>query len=101
MTPLRRFCHSLALRLGVRVREIESWPMAELADWLEYDRTSPIDGARGDYHAALVATSVMRAAGSRCKVSDFMPEWGGRGRDMTEEEIRAVVRSVKNGSNKH
>ena len=98
MTPLRRFCHSLALRLGVRVREIESWPMSELNDWLEFSRTNPIGDERADVLAAIIANA---ACGFKVKVSDFMPEWGGRGRDMTEDEIRAVVRSVKTGSNKH
>ena len=88
----------MALRLGVRVREIESWPMSELADWLEYSRTSPIDDARGDYHAALISASVRGAAGIRCSVSDLMPEWGKEKRDMTEDEIRAVAERIARGS---
>ena len=98
MTPLRRFCHSLALRLGVRVREIESWPMSELADWLEYNRTNPIDDGRGDFHAALISANVIRAAGGRCSVSDFVPEWGKEKRDMTEDEIRAVAERIARGT---
>jgi hypothetical protein len=94
MTPLRRFCHSLALRLGVRVREIESWPMSELNDWLEFSRTSPIGDERADVLAAIIANAACMA---KTKVADFIPQWGGRGRDMTEEEIRAVVRSMKKG----
>lgn len=101
MTPMRRFCHSLALRLGVRVREIESWPMSELADWMEYSRTNPIDDTRGDYHAAIVASTVARSNGARCSVADFMPEWGRERRDMTEEEIRAVAERIARGNAKH
>lgn len=85
----------MALRLGVRVREIESWPMSELADWLEYNRKSPISDDRGDYHAALVASCAIRAAGGKTTPGDLMPQWGREAVDMTEEEIRAVAEGLK------
>lgn len=68
----------------------------ELSEWMAYEKlTGPLDSRlRGDISAAIVASTVANANGSKKKLkpSDFVPRWFKRKR--TPEEIwREVMKA--------
>ncbi|WP_425306381.1 phage tail assembly protein T [Burkholderia perseverans] len=69
---------ALALRLGRTPGELERTLTArEFVELQAYDEGSPIDDRRADFHAAMIASAVYRAAGAaRATVADCMPTWG-------------------------
>jgi hypothetical protein len=52
-----------------------------LTEWDAYERLyGPLGPARGDYHAALIATTTANTVSKKpMAVSDFMPDWADRG----------------------
>lgn len=72
---------------------------AELAEWQAYERlTGPLDGARGDVQAALIATviaSVNRGKGQKApRVADFMPRWDKRAVRKSPEELFKIAQAA-------
>ena len=77
---------ALALRLGRTVAELlQTISSEELTEWIAYHGISPIDDARGDLQAGIVASIVANVNRSSktpaFKPSDFMPYI-----DRTEEK---------------
>ncbi len=80
------------------VRELlQRMDSAELTEWIAYLSIEPIGDERSDIHSALLA-AVMANAWSRKRWSpkDFLPQWWGR-RVQTEEEVKAIMRSMASG----
>lgn len=80
---MRLFAFRLAGHLHMTVSELLARISArELSEWIAYERIEgPLGGARGDYHAALVASTVAnsnRGKGKAHKLSDFLLKWGGK-----------------------
>lgn len=68
----------LALALGMTVEELGVRMSAkELAEWIGFDRLSPIGDERGDLRAGIVASTIAnchRGRGTQpFRASDFMP----------------------------
>ena len=65
----------------------------ELTEWAAYAQLDPFGGLRGDYQAAIIASTVVNAqAGKTCtKVKDFMPQFGPPmpAPSMSPQEIHA------------
>jgi hypothetical protein len=91
----------LALRLGKRISEIESWPASELYGWIAFNSVSPIGDERADFHAAQIAHMVAASQGAKAPLSDFLPRWGDKSDagPMTDDQIMATIQglSKKNG----
>lgn len=70
---------------------------AELAEWQAYERLAgPLGGARGDVHAAMIASVIAaanRGKGQRAPtVADFMPRWDrARVRKSPEELFKLAL----------
>lgn len=68
----------------------------ELTDWMAYESLEgPLDPLwRGDYQAAVVATTVANAMrgkrGRKARIEDFLPEWGGREPQTWQEQLAIV-----------
>lgn len=52
-----------------------------MTEWAAYERLyGPLGQARGDYHAALVATTMANTVAKKpMSMTDFMPDWSDRG----------------------
>jgi hypothetical protein len=77
--------------MGRTVRELlPGLSERELAEWTAFDLVEPIGGRRGDYQAAIVASTVVnvnrRKGGKVAKVSDFVPEYGRPAREMSLDD---------------
>jgi hypothetical protein len=72
--PEKRFKHRLALALGCFVHDIDRLPSSALTDWIAYYSLEPFGQERENFHAAIVASTVANASGSkkRFKPDDFM-----------------------------
>lgn len=73
----------------------------ELAAWMAYEELrGPLGPSRGDWHAALVATTVANTAPRRkgrprTKIGDMMLKWkGSRATRQTAAESEAVARQL-------
>lgn len=60
----------------------------ELTEWMAYELAEgPLGPARGDWHAALVASNAMniarRGKGRTAKVTDFLLKWTTRGKSSS------------------
>lgn len=67
---------TLALRLGKTLAELtSSLDASELRMWMAYDKVSPIGDSRGDIQTAMIASSVMNAAGAKVSLLDMIPVW--------------------------
>ena len=69
--------------MGRTVRELlGSMDSHELTEWMAFDQVDPVGGRRGDYQAAVVASTVAnanRGKGQRVLTpNDFVLEYGGR-----------------------
>ena len=70
----------------------------ELTSWRAYEEVcGPLGPRRGDYHAAIVAATVINMMkgkkGRRVKPEDLLPPWDGervREEQTPEEQLRAV-----------
>lgn len=74
---------------------------AELTEWMAYERIDgPLGGARGDYHAALIAAAVtngFKALGGKRgskRLGEFLIEWDKRRGSQTPREMLRAVRSI-------
>jgi hypothetical protein len=68
----------LALALGKSVRWLrQNMDARELAEWMAYDRLSPIDPQwRADLRMALLRSTLLAANGVKAKPEDLMPQFG-------------------------
>ena len=93
------FWFRLAARLGMSIVEAQSRIDArEFAEWMAYDRLSPIGDDRADASAALVAYTVASVFGGRAKFEDFMPEYGREER-KTPEAMQLMIMSFASAHN--
>ncbi|WP_414440455.1 DUF4035 domain-containing protein [Burkholderia sp. 22PA0099] len=69
---------ALALRLGRTLAELRAQMTAEeFSLWQWFDSESPISDDRGDFLAAMMASSAFQAQGGKVKLSDMLPNWSG------------------------
>src|SRR5574343_716546 len=85
--PRRRLIFRLALALGRTVRELlPALTERELTEWAAFALEEPIGGRRGDYQAAVVASTIAavnrRKGGKNLSLDDFVPEYGKPKREM-------------------
>lgn len=73
----------------------------ELADWLAYEEMEgPLGPGRGDWHAALISTTVAntvprRKGKARTKIADMMLKWkGGRSARQSDAQMEAIGRDL-------
>ena len=72
----------MSLALGVPVRELQArTTSSEFAEYLAFFSREPWPDQRGDYHAALLASVLVRVlTDGEAEPSDFLPDyWGGVG----------------------
>lgn len=79
--------------LGCSVRQAQAQINSrEYAEWLAFDRLSPIGGERADYHAAQIVSAVLNVnRGRRQKaisIPDCLLHWGPKAK-RTWQEIKA------------
>lgn len=48
----------------------------QVAEWMAFDALHPIDGLRGDWHAAQIANAIVRVHGGRSKIKDHVLRFG-------------------------
>jgi hypothetical protein len=65
---------------------------AEITQWAAYERVNgPLGARRGDYHAALICTTIANALkgkkGRSKQLSDFLFEWDRGRRRLTDDEM--------------
>lgn len=88
---------TLALRLGRTVGELLAGMTAtELLLWRAYDAESPLSDARGDVHAALVASSVLQSQGRGVTLAEMLPKWGGT-EPATASTFQEFVAAMRGG----
>lgn len=90
--------------MGVPVRELqERMDSDEFTYWLAYNKIDPIGGVRGDYHAALIASTVAKAnssKGRRIRMEDFVFQFGGRRKLKDPVAIFNALKAL-HGNNRH
>lgn len=69
----------------------------ELAEWMAYEKVAgPLGGARGDFHAALIASTLLNVNRGKndavVNISDCMPNWDPR--PQTDDEMEAIARQL-------
>lgn len=72
----------------------------EFSEWMIYDELSPIGPERADWRAGMLATVIMKSAGSkrRLKPDDFMPQFRAPGSpSKTPEQMMAALRAALGG----
>jgi len=79
------FMHELALNLGVRVSELESWPNSEVMDWIEYFRRRPV-GWREDHRTHYL----LSAQGVKAKGHELFSSLYAIEKDKEEVENESV-----------
>jgi len=72
----------------------------ELAEWAAYEREfGPIGLERGDWQAAVVASTVSAAAGGKASIKDYVLRWGRR-RQTGAEQLAIFKALASEGSGK-
>jgi hypothetical protein len=90
------FWFRLALAFGVPVRVLQrQMDSREFAEWMAYSRIEPIGDKRGDYQAALIASTTHNAVasafgGKSVNMNEFVLTFGPP-RKQTPEEMRARI----------
>lgn len=83
----------LAARLGWSVRRVgEEIDSRELSEWIAFDRIEPFED--GYWQAAMVASTIAQALGSRVTLQDLLPRIEGERREQSPEEGLRVMRGL-------
>ena len=95
------FWHTLALRLGMSVREAqEKIGEDEFNHWLAFNRIQPIGDDRMDVLFAMLSSltaNINRQKGQRSyNFNDFLPQW--RPKRQSEEDLANLLSGLSFGS---
>jgi hypothetical protein len=74
--------------MGRFIHEVEKLPIAELLEYLAYDRIEPFGDTRGDLQAGIVAATVansVRTRGKAAQPSDYMPDFTPKAAQTPEQ----------------
>lgn len=79
------------------MKECQKWvDSKEFAEWMAFDRLSPIDGRRDDYNAAMIAATIAACFGGKNETLEkHLLEWGKSARPgplELEEKMMAFAR---------
>jgi len=84
----------LALAMGIRITEVEGWPVNELREWMAFDRYLEPYGREWKQAGVIAAAAIAPHVGKlrQPRPEDFMPIWQT---PQTAEEIAAELSKLR------
>jgi hypothetical protein len=82
------FWHTLALRLGMTVREAQKTiTRDEFVSWIAYNKINPISDVRGDLQMARICSVIAATAGSKRSMKDFMFDFNKKEQSISGNHV--------------
>ena len=80
---------------------VEQLPYKEYREWQAYFKINPFGEYRDDLNSAIVASTIANVNRGKhsppYKPKDFMPKFNKKSKQMTDDEIKAVLRRACGG----